>query len=250
MTTCIPAMTPSATTARRSVRALARWLSLAVALALPTACDDEALQQVEPGGLATDTEASEPRRTSAEPQLTAETGRPVSGFREKVKVTGRETFAIKPMDDGAKLVDADDQELARYTIQDGLRVKVKGADDHLLGQVKGDAEKLHVEGPDGGRIFALQRQEDGDYKLETAGGDLLYKIKARDYGWKVEDAGGTEVFKVKVKAGKTSLRDASDATLLSTKDALRPLAMACLGLEDLNQALRVALAVRIQAEAN
>ena len=104
MTTCIPATTPSATTARRSVRALARWLSLAVALALPTACDDEALQQVEPGGLATDTEASEPRRTSAEPQLTAETSRPVSGFREKVKVKGREVERLHAADERLHLI--------------------------------------------------------------------------------------------------------------------------------------------------
>jgi hypothetical protein len=171
-----------------------------------------------------------------------------SGFGGKVKFKGATAFSIKPMDDGAKLVDAAEKEIARYNIKDALRVKVKDASDRELGQIKGDAAKIHIEAPGGVRQFALQRQDDGDYKLETAAGELLRKIKKRDYGWKIEDAAGVELAKVKTKSGKTSLRDAKDVALLTTNDPISPLAMACLALEVIEQPLRVALAIRMQAE--
>ena len=159
-----------------------------------------------------------------------------------MKFKGREVLAIKPMSDGAKLVNAAGLELGRYKVRDGFRVKVKDGSDRELGQIRGDAAKIHIENASGERTFALQRQDDGDYKLETASGKLLYKIKTRDYGLKIE------VAKVKVSAGKTSLRNAQDETILSTKDSISVLAMACLALEKLDQPMRVGLAVRIQAE--
>ena len=171
-----------------------------------------------------------------------------SGFAAKVKFKGREVLAIKPMSDGAKLVNAAGLELGRYKVRDGFRVKVKDGSDRELGQIRGDAAKIHIENASGERTFALQRQDDGDYKLETASGELLYKIKTRDYGLKIEDANEAEVAKVKVSAGKTSLRNAQDETILSTKDSISVLAMACLALEKLDQPMRVGLAVRIQAE--
>ena len=171
-----------------------------------------------------------------------------SGFTEKVKFKGKVEFAIKPMPDGAKLVDAAEKELARYTVKEALRIKVKDGSERELGQIKGSADKIHIEQPGDVRVFALQQQADGDYKLETAAGELLYKIKKRDYGWKLEDASGAEIAKVKTKSGKTSLLDASDAPILATKDSIRPLAMACLALDKIDQPLRVGLAIRMQAE--
>ena len=171
-----------------------------------------------------------------------------SGFTSKVKIKGRDNFSIKPMDDGAKLVDGAEAELARYNIREGLRVKIKDSGDKVLGQIKGDASKIHIEDAQGQRIFALQRQADGDYKLENASGELIYKIKKRDYGLKIEDASEAEVAKVKTKSGKTSLRNASDTTLLSTKGRISAMAMACLGFSELDQPLRVGLAIRMQAE--
>lgn len=173
-----------------------------------------------------------------------------SGFTAKVKFKGTDKFSIKPMSDGAKLVDGSEQELARYNIKDEFRVKAKDKNDRELGQIKGAAAKIHIEKAGGVRVFALQRQTDGDYKLETAAGDLVNKIKKRDYGWKIEDASGKEIAKVKTKSGKTSLRDASDNTILSTKNPISQLAMACLGLDQIGRPLRVALAIRIQAEGN
>ena len=245
------ATSAAASSAAAPARLPSLLLALLLTLFVVAACGgDQAGVQPDsksPGDLPAQDDA--PQYVAPDQVAPKQDGQPVSGFVAKVKVKGRETFSIKPMDDGAKLVDADEQELARYTVRVGLRVKVTDPDDRVLGQVKGDRAKLHVEGPDGARTFALQRQEDGDYKLETAAGALRNKIKARDYGWKVEDAAGNELFKVKTKAGKTSLRDASDATLLSTKASIDPLAMACLGLDALDQAMRVALAVRVQAEA-
>ena len=188
--------------------------------------------------------------TKSSPPTNSTSGASLSGFAGKTKFKGTDTFSIKPMPDGAKLVDGSEQELARYTIKDELRVKAKNQSDRELGQIKGAATKIHIEQPGGVRVFALQRQADGDYKLETAAGELVNKIKKRDYGWKIEDAAGKEIAKVKSKSGKTSLRDASDKTILSTKNAISPLAMACLALDQIERPLRVALAIRMQAEGN
>ena len=182
---------------------------------------------------------------SAVPQQKAKSP---SGFAAKVKFKGREALSIKPMSDGAKLINAAGLELGRYKVRDEFRVKVKDGSDRELGQIRGDAAKIHVENASGERTFALQRQDDGDYKFETASGELLYKIKTRDYGLKIEDANEVEVVKVKVNAGKTSLRNAKDETILSTKDSISALAMACFALDKLDQPMRVGLAVRMQAE--
>ena len=67
-------------------------------------------------------------------------------------------------------------------------------------------------------------------------------IKKRDYGFEVEDALDNSLFKVKLKNGKTSLRDASDQTVFSTKDQVVTLAVTCLGFDAIDSLpLRTAL---------
>jgi hypothetical protein len=158
----------------------------------------------------------------------------------------RATFSIKPEPDGAKLVGADEKELARYHAE-GDRVRIKGAGEKVLGYVVGTGRKLKVESADRARVLAeLKVQDDGDAKVEDGRGALLYRLKKRDDGFKVEDASGRILATVKVKGDKTSLRDAGDKTLQSTKDRIGALPVACLALERAGELpIRVGLLVRL-----
>lgn len=160
-----------------------------------------------------------------------------------------EAYSLKPKDDGAKLVDANEQELARYNVDSSGKIKIKDAADVVLGYVNGDLEKVKLKDPNDQEIVLLQliRQDDGDFKVEDGAETLLAKIKRRDYGWKMEDASGTELGKLKVKDGKTSVRNPGDETVLYTKDVFGSLAAAVVGLaEPLGIDERVAMGIALK----
>ena len=155
---------------------------------------------------------------------------------------GKTAFSLKLKDDGGKLVDGDEKELARYTRSDN-KIKVKDADDKVLGYVVAAGEKLRLETADQKtELFSLQRQADGDWKLEDPQQARIYTIKRRDYGAEIEDPQKTSLYKVKAKSGKTSLRNAADKTVYHTDETISPAAMSCLGLDKITDVrLRAAL---------
>ena len=55
----------------------------------------------------------------------------------------RERFSLKPKDDGAKLVDGEDKEVARYKWKGG-ELKVSGPDDAVLAYVTGGPDVFQV----------------------------------------------------------------------------------------------------------
>ncbi|MCZ7648687.1 MAG: hypothetical protein M5U26_26095 [Planctomycetota bacterium] len=166
--------------------------------------------------------------------------------------TGAEStaFSLKPESNGYKLLDGAERELFRYTWK-GDKLKIKDDADREVGYITGADGKYKVKTADQQTVlFILQRQEDGDWKLETGDEKLLVKINKREYGWELEDAGEKELYKVKLKDDKASLRDAADETKLYTKDPLENLAaLACLGLDALNDAQRFGLFARLNTPA-
>ena len=159
----------------------------------------------------------------------------------------RERFSLKPKDDGAKLVDGENKELARYKWK-GLALKVSGPDDAVLGHVVGsaggaltvrDAEQRQI-------LFTLARQGAG-WRLNDAKGALLYAVSPDDEGASIQDASGADVARVKVREGKVSVRDAQGRTLLATKSLVQAEAAACLAFERLELPLRVALLYYLQS---
>lgn len=165
---------------------------------------------------------------------------------EKIKFKqedGREVFSFKFKTDGAKLVDGADRELVRLKRKDNRKIEIKDAGDAVLGYVIKQGGFWKLENADQTQeLFILRRQEDGDYKLEDGTDRQLYRIKKRDYGFEIETPDKTSLYKVKVKEGKTSLRNANDETVLSTKSALVTEAMACFGLDALSREQQAALA--------
>lgn len=167
----------------------------------------------------------------------------------KVKIktgVGEPIYELKPKDDGAKLVDVGEQELARYNASPG-KLKTKDPGDVVLGYIVGSGGKFKVEDESQEvEWFKLQRQDDGDWKLEDPQDKLIYKIKVREYGYEIEDDAENSLYKIKLKDGRTSLRNAADETVFYTNDPVSTLGFACLGFDVIDDIrIRVALWVSV-----
>ncbi len=175
------------------------------------------------------------------------------GFSDKVQVKdadGNVVFSLKPKDDGAKLVDANEGELARITI-DGTQLKVKDPDDRVLGFVVAEHRHYEIRYTSQDTMFELSEDAEGDWKLKNAEDEMIYRIKRREYGYEIENAADESLFKIKNKDGKTSLRDSGDRTVFSTRDeigtrAFMPFGFAALDSLPLQSA--VALALELEKE--
>ncbi|MBE9080027.1 hypothetical protein IQ241_22505 [Romeria aff. gracilis LEGE 07310] len=168
---------------------------------------------------------------------------------EKIKfkqADGSERFSIKFKPDGAKLVDGEDRELARFTLDADRKIKIKDAEDSVLGYVVSQDGYWKLENAEQTEeLFILRQQPDGDLKLEDGRDRALYRIKLRDYGYEIETPEKQSLYKVKAKEGKISLRDASDQTVLSTRSAILPAAVACFGFDELTPEQQAALAYAV-----
>lgn len=165
------------------------------------------------------------------PQAASAATAPAAGKIKFKDDSGATLYSLKPKEDGAKLVDPAEKELARFNAANG-KLKIKSPTDEVLGYVVGTSDRFKVTSPDQGRtLFKLQRQEDGDWKLEDGEDGLIYKIKKREYGFEIEDPKEQSLAKIKVKEGKTSLRDPQERTRVSTHDPIEPIALACLGFD-------------------
>ncbi|MBD1909856.1 MULTISPECIES: hypothetical protein [unclassified Leptolyngbya] len=189
------------------------------------------------------------QNVSPQPAPTTEvSSEAVAPQASKVKVKfkredGTEAFSLEFRSDGAKLEGANGDELARFTVDDNQKVKVKNATDTALAYIVSDSDKWKVENADQTKeLYILRRQSDGDYKFETGSDQDIYRVKQRDYGFEIETPDKVSVYKVKLKEGKLSLRDASDQTVLYTKDPLTPIALAPFGFKELTPEQQAGLA--------
>lgn len=159
----------------------------------------------------------------------------------------RERFSLEARDDGAKLVDGEDRELARYKWK-GTSLKVSGPDDAVLAHVAASAGgALTVRDASQQQIlFTLARQGPG-WRLNDSRGALLYSVSPEDDGARIQDGSGASVAHVKAREGKVSVRDTEGRTLLATKSPVRAEAAACLAFEKLDLPLRGALLFYLQA---
>ncbi|GHG78417.1 hypothetical protein GCM10012319_28910 [Comamonas sp. KCTC 72670] len=193
-------------------------------------------------------EAEAPREAAAQASPVAASD--AVGLQGTVKFKedgGRERFSLKPRDNGAKLVDADDREIARLKWK-GAALKVSGPDDVALGYVVGSAGgALTVrDGEQQQVLYTLARQGAG-WRLNDMKGQLLYSMWPEEEGARIQDGTGADVGRVKLREGKVSLRDAEGRTQLSTRSLLDAEAVACLAFEAMDLPLRVALLFHLQA---
>jgi len=172
--------------------------------------------------------------SSASQESATSSGSAAAPDIEKIKFKtgeGETAFSWKRQADGAKLVDADENEICRYN-RDGKKLKIKGPDDAVLAYVVVSDDQYKVKSADQqSDLWELQKQEDGDWKLKDGSDNLIYMVKSRPYGFEIEDGNEKSLAKVKLKEGKWSLRDPAEKTLYYTKDQASAIAMSCLGFE-------------------
>ncbi|MBW4560736.1 MAG: hypothetical protein KME32_06165 [Mojavia pulchra JT2-VF2] len=159
---------------------------------------------------------------------------------------GSELFALKQEADGAKLVDGNNQELARIKADKSGKIKIKNASEKVLGYVVNQQGHWKLKNPEQTQdLYILRRQNDSDYKLEDASKKEIYRIKVGKNGVDIITPDNSLVYQVKVKNGKTSLRKASDKTIFYTKSGLSNIAFACFGFDVLTREQQAALAYAV-----
>jgi hypothetical protein len=180
----------------------------------------------------------------------AENSQETKDSSEKIKFkleNGNEAFSLKPKEDGAKLESAQGKEIARLNLDENGKIKIKDANDKVLGYIVTKSGYWKIENSEQtSELFILRRQDDGDYKLETGDDKEVYRIKKRDYGFEIETSSKQSLYKIKEKEGKISLRNSSDQTILSTKDQFLPIALSCFGFDVLSQPQQAGLAYAVQ----
>ena len=191
--------------------------------------------------------------TNSQPQVSYYTqesgGTSVANKTEAIKFKlegGGEAFTLKPKSDGAKLVDKNERELARFNVDNKQKVKIKDASDRVLSYIVPEKGYWKIENADQTKeLYILRQQTDGDYKLEDGQNKEIYRIKKRDYGLEIETPKKQSLYKVKAKNGKIELRDASDKTILYTNVGIKPIAIACFGFDVLSREQKAALAYAV-----
>ena len=171
----------------------------------------------------------------------------------KFKETGGSTyFTLKFYEDGLKMLDKKENEIARITKKED-KYKIKDANDQVLGYVTGKKTKFKIkDNSQESTLFIFQRQQDGDWKLETedVGEQLLCKIGKRDYGWKVESGSETKLDKVKHENGRISIRGSNGNTLFYTNDSFSGIAVVPFLLQQLNKPQQAALCAALNLGSN
>jgi hypothetical protein len=173
----------------------------------------------------------------------------VAAKTDKIKFKtegGAELFSLKQQADGAKLVDGNNQELAKIKLDKPGQIKLKNAADKVLGYVVTESGIWKLQNPDGKQdLFILQKQSNGEYQLTDAGKKVVYQIKSKNNGWEISTPSNQLVYQVKVKNSKISLRNPAQKTIFSTKSEISPIAFACLGFDVITREQQVALAYAV-----
>jgi len=161
-------------------------------------------------------------------------------------VDGQAVLRITPDGDAVHIEDGAGTELLRLVLEPG-RITILNAEKKPIGAVlpptaEGRGYRV-VTDDEAPPIFELRPEPDGDFRVLDGNAALVYRAKLRDYGFKIVDRDGKVRSRVRSKNTKTSLRDRSGVTFMTTRDALSAASAAALALEDLRFAYAVALSV-------
>jgi hypothetical protein len=174
----------------------------------------------------------------------------VTAQTDKIKFKtdgGSDLYALKPQVDGAKLVDANDKELARIKVDKPGKIKIKNASDQVLGYVVTAKGEWKLESDKNKQLYILKRENNGSYQLKSADSKEIYRIQPRNKNLEIATPDNKLVYTVRVKEGKTSLINSSSKTTLYTKFEISPIAFSCLGFDVLSREQRAALAYAVNS---
>lgn len=176
------------------------------------------------------------------------TATPVTKVNERVDkikfktAGGTDLFSLKPRPDGGKLVDGKEQEIARIKTDEAGKIKIKDAQEKVLGYVLKAPGLWTVENPDKKALYLFKRNSNSNYQLEDSNQKLIYQITTNKRGLEINTPDQKLLYQVRIKEGKTSLRNTSGSTVFSTKSNISPIAFACFGLDVLTREQQAGLA--------
>ncbi len=153
-------------------------------------------------------------------------------------------FRLEAVDKGYRVLGEGDKLQALLVVQ-ADRVKVEDAEGKPLLTLKHQDKKCKAEDESGKELFSLKPHSTkaGDYKLEAAGGALLYRLKKEDYGYKVTDAQDQTLFKMKLDAaaGRVVADGPDGKKRMVVKGSSAALAATAVALESFDMTRRAAL---------
>jgi hypothetical protein len=158
---------------------------------------------------------------------------------------GTDLFALKPLPDGGKLVDGKEQEIARIKTDESGKIKIKNAQEKVLGYVLKSQGLWTVENPDKKALYILKRNSDSNYQLEDSNQKEIYQITTNKTGLEIFTLNKKLLYQIKIQEGKISLRNTSGSTVFSTKSNISPIAFACFGLDVLTREQQAGLAYAV-----
>jgi hypothetical protein len=168
---------------------------------------------------------------------------------EKIKFRtefGADLFALKQQANGAKLVDGNDEELAKMRENTPGKIKIKNPAEQVLGYVIREKGVWKLENQaSSASLYTLKRENAAFYILEDAANQPIYYIKQQNNSWEVNTPNKNLVYQVRIRDGKTSLRNSSATTVFYTKSTISPIAFACFGLDVLTREQQAALAYAV-----
>ncbi|MCG6137786.1 MAG: hypothetical protein MET45_24650 [Nostoc sp. LLA-1] len=183
------------------------------------------------------------------PSETTTTAIAVTNSPEKIKFKtefGADLFSLKQQTNEAKLVDGNEQELAKMREEEPGKLKIKNASDKVLGYVIREKGLWTIKNPEQTQsLYILKRHNAQKYTLEDTTKKEIYQIKTQNDRWEINTPQQNLLYQVRIRDGKTSLRNASANTVFSTKSEIAPIAFACFGLDILTREQQAALAYAV-----
>jgi hypothetical protein len=168
---------------------------------------------------------------------------------EKIKFRtefGADLFALKQQANGAKLVDANNEEIAKMRENTPGKIKIKNPGEEVLGYVIREKGLWRLENQtSSASLYTLKRENAGSYILVDGANQLIYHIKQQNNSWEVNTPNKNLVYHVRIRDGKTSLRNSSATTVFYTRSTISPIAFACFGLDVLTREQQAALAYAV-----
>jgi hypothetical protein len=172
---------------------------------------------------------------------------------EKIKFRtefGADLFALKQQANGAKLVDGNDEELAKMRENTPGKIKIKNNAEQVLGYVIREKGLWRLENQvSSASLYTLKRENAASYMLVDATNKPIYHITKQNNSWEVNTANKNLVYQVRIRDGKTSLRNSSATTVFYTRGKISPVAFACFGLDVLTREQQAALAYAVNLTA-
>lgn len=178
--------------------------------------------------------------------LALATGGDFSSRADKLKfrdAAGKTLFSIKLKEDGAKLVDADEKELARLkfeTRDEGRELKIKDADGKTLGAVDGKPPRWRLKDARKQVTFTIAKTDAG-YRIDDGDERPAFRVVVKETGVEVDDAAGVCLLKAAAEGHKTVARDAAGKVALSISEPVNALALALLAEEKFSRPQAAAL---------